>query len=102
MQPIIEAHRDKVTELCRQYHVRQLEVFGSGVRQDFDPSRSDVDLLVEFEPGSSLKALDQYFGLKESLESLLGRPVDLVVAGAVRNPYLRASIARDRETLYAA
>lgn len=102
MQPTIEAHLEKVTELCRQYHVRRLEVFGSGVRQDFDPSRSDVDLLVEFEPGSSLKALDQYFGLKESLESLLGRSVDLVVAGAVRNPYLRASIDRDRETLYAA
>lgn len=102
MQPTIEVHLEKVTELCRQYHVRRLEVFGSGVRQDFDPSSSDVDLLVEFEPGSSLKALDQYFGLKESLESLLGRSVDLVVAGAVRNPYLRASIERDRETLYAA
>jgi hypothetical protein len=102
MQPIIEAHRVKVTELCRQYHVRRLEVFGSSVRQDFDLERSDVDLLVEFEPGGSLKALDQYFGLKESLESLLGRPVDLVVAGAVRNPYLLANIERDRQTLYAA
>ena len=71
-------------------------------RPDFDPQRSDVDLLVEFEPGSSLKALDHYFGLKESLEALLGRTVDLVVAGAVRNPYLRATIERDRETLYAA
>ena len=102
MQSITETNRHKIAELCSKFHVRRLEVFGSALRQDFDPEGSDIDLLVEFEPDSSLKALDQYFGLKESLEALFGRTVDLVVAGAVRNPYVRASIERSQVTLYAA
>ncbi len=76
MQSITETNRHKIAELCSKFHVRRLEVFGS--------------------------ALDQYFGLKESLEALFGRTVDLVVAGAVRNPYVRASIERSQVTLYAA
>ncbi len=102
MQPLIDSHRAKMAELCRRFHVRRLEVFGSAARDDFDPKRSDVDMLVEFEPDTPLSALDTYFGLKESLEALLGRPVDLVMDGAVRNPYLRAGIERSRQTIYAA
>lgn len=63
---------------------------------------TDIDFLVEFDSTTSLPALDRYFGLKEDLESLLGRPVDLVMPGAVTNPYLRAEIERDRRLLYAA
>ena len=102
MQPFIETRRGELAALCRRFHVRRLEVFGSAAAADFDPSRSDVDLLVEFQPGSALKALHQYFGLKEALEALLGRSVDLVVASAVKNPYIRRSIEQTRETLYAA
>ena len=101
MQPIIKTRRAEVAELCRRFHVRRLDLFGSATGRDFDPSRSDVDLLVEFEPGDTLKALDQYFGLKEALEALLDRPVDLVVESAVKNPYIRRSIEESRETLYA-
>lgn len=102
MQPIIETRRAELAELCRRFHVRRLEVFGSATRDDFDPSRSDVDFLVEFQPRSPLRGLDQYFGLKEALEALFDRQVDLVEAGAVKNPYLLASIERSRENLYAA
>jgi hypothetical protein len=102
MQPVIETKRDELAALCRRFQVRRLEAFGSAVRGDFDPARSDVDLLVEFDRASNLRALDAYFGLKEALEALFGRKVDLVMADAVRNPYLRDSIARSRETLYAA
>ena len=102
MQEIIETRKDEVAELCRRYEVRRLDLFGSATREDFDPSRSDMDFLVEFEPGGTLKALDQYFGLKEGLEALLERPVDLVVASAVKNPYIRKSIEETRENLYAA
>jgi predicted nucleotidyltransferase len=102
MQPIVETHKSELAQLCRQFHVRRLEAFGSATRDDFDPSRSDVDLLVEFEPDSTLKALHQYFGLKEALEALLERPVDLVVDSAVENPYIRKSIEDSRETVYAA
>jgi predicted nucleotidyltransferase len=82
--------------------VRRLELFGSGAREDFDPRESDLDFLVEFEPGDTRFAFDSYFGLKEELEALFGRSVDLVMPGAVRNPYLRAEMDRDRTLLYAA
>lgn len=94
VQAFIETLRPQLADLCRRFHVRRLDLFGSALREDFDPSRSDADLLVEFEPKSPLKALDQYFGLKQALEELFGRPVDLVVLGAVKNPYLRAEIDR--------
>jgi predicted nucleotidyltransferase len=102
VQPIIETRRAELAELCRRFQVRRLEVFGSATRDNFDPARSDVDFLVEFEPESPLRGLDQYFGLKEGLETLFDRQVDLVEAGVVKNPYLLAGIERSRETLYAA
>ncbi len=102
MDPIIENRSVEVAELCRRFHVRRLDLFGSATGEAFDPSRSDVDLLVEFEPGRAMKALDQYFGLKEALEALFDRQVDLVVASAVKNPYIRKSIEKTRESLYAA
>lgn len=102
MQPLIEKHLAELAELCRRFRVRRLDVFGSATGGAFDPSRSDLDFVVEFEPKSSVRALDAYFGLKEALEALLGRPADLVMVGAVTNPYLRASIEASRETVYAA
>ena len=102
MQPMIAERSAELAELCRRFHVRRLDLFGSAAEGAFDPARSDLDFIVEFEPGTPLRALDAYFGLKEAIEALLGRPVDLVMAGAVANPYLRASIERSRRTLYAA
>ncbi|MFW6174910.1 MAG: nucleotidyltransferase family protein [Chloroflexota bacterium] len=102
MHPLVEAWREEIAEVCRRYHVRRLDVFGSATSERFDPAASDVDFIVEFDPDRSLDALRQYFGLKESMEALFGIPVDLVISGAVTNPYLRASMERSRETLYAA
>ncbi len=102
MQQVIASKRAEIAELCRRFHVRRLDLFGSAARGDFDPARSDVDCLVCFAPEAPQRALDAYFGLKEGLEALLGRSVDLVMQDAVVNPYLSASIERQRETLYAA
>ncbi len=102
MQPIVATHLADLRKLCRRFHVRRLDLFGSAARGDFDPMRSDVDFVVEFETGAPGSALDIYFGLKDALESLLGRPVDLVMAGAIENPFLRSNIERSRETVYAA
>ncbi len=82
--------------------MRRLDLFGSATRGDFDARRSDLDFLVEFEHDPKLAALDAYFGLKEALEALLGRPVDLVMPDAVKNPHLKTSIEESRETVYAA
>jgi predicted nucleotidyltransferase len=80
--------------------VRRLDLFGSAARGDFDPERSDVDFLVEFDRSAPQHPFDAYFGLKEALEEVLGRPVDLVEASAVRNPYLKASIEGSRESIF--
>lgn len=102
MSPFIDDRRAALGELCRRYRVRRLFLFGSAARDDFDPARSDVDLLVEFEAFPAGGYADAYFGLRESLEALFGREVDLVALSAVRNPYMRADIERTRALLYAA
>jgi predicted nucleotidyltransferase len=83
--------------------VRRLEVFGSAARAtDFHPGSSDADFLVEFVPSNGLPFLRRFFGLEAALSQLLGRRIDLVEPGAVRNPYVRASIDRAREVVYGA
>ena len=102
MHALIEQHREAITDICRRYAVRRLEVFGSAARgTDFDPETSDADFLVEFVRESGMRPLEQYFGLAEALEQALGRQVDWVEPGAIRNPYIRASIDRAREVVYA-
>ena len=103
MHADIEIRREALGALCRRFGVMRLEIFGSAARgDDFDPVRSDADFLVEFLPGGDLSPLGQFFGLARALESLLGRPVDLVERGAVRNSFVLATINRTREVVYAA
>ncbi len=101
MHVTVEQHREAIEELCRRYGVTKLDVFGSATGDDFDEARSDVDFLVEFDDVPGLGALRQYFGFKEYLEKLLGRPVDLV-EGTIENPYVLRSVEESREPLYAA
>ena len=102
MDSSIAERQFEIAQLCRRYHVRRLELFGSAVGNGFDPQRSDVDFLVEFEPLAEGQHADAYFGLRESLESLLSRPVDLVMTRAIRNPYFLKAIEPTRTLLYAA
>lgn len=103
MIPLIQERNPAIAELCRRYHVRHLEVFGSAARgEDFDPDSSDADFLVEFEAHTGSPALEEYFGFQADLSRLLERPVDLVEIGAVRNPYVLADLNRSREVVYAA
>jgi predicted nucleotidyltransferase len=103
MLPLIVAKKAELEALCRRHHVRRLDVFGSAARGDFDPAKSDIDFLVEFDRSNpDSMTLHSFLGLKDSLEALLGRPVDLVEPGAVRNPYIKASIERSREPVFGA
>jgi len=74
----IELHRDELEALCRHFHVRRLDLFGSAARGDFDPEHSDIDFVIEFDRSAPQHPFDAYFGLKEESEVLLGRKVDLV------------------------
>jgi len=99
---LIDHRRAEIAELCRRYGVRRLAVFGSAARGvDFDPVASDADFLVDFEPGIDLPPLEQFFGLASALERLLGRPVDMVETGSIKNPFVLADINRAREIIYA-
>lgn len=90
-----------IADVCRRFHVRRLSVFGSATTENFDPATSDVDFLVEFEDGAN-DLFGSYFGLKEELEGVLGRPVDLVMPKSLENPYFAESVERTRRDLYAA
>lgn len=102
MSPTIDQHRAELAELCRHYRVLSLSLFGSAAREDFDPQHSDYDFLVDFEALPPGQYADAYFGLLEALGQLLGRPVDLVVGSAIKNPYFRQSVEQTRALLYAA
>ena len=101
MSPLIDDNLDEIGRLCRLHGVRKLEVFGSVLRSDFDPQRSDVDVLVEFEPRVA-SSFANFLDFKEALERLLRRPVDLVELHAVRNRRLRHYIEQSKSPVYAA
>lgn len=101
MHPILEANREKIAALCRRYGVRTLAVFGSVLRDDFDPQRSDVDVLVEFDP-SVADRFGNFLDFKESLEQTLGYPADIFEARAIRNQRLRHHIERSKLHIYEA
>lgn len=101
MNDFVDSRRAQIAELCRRLHVRRLDAFGSAVKGSFDPRSSDLDFLVEFEPVAPAEYAEAYFELKEGLEAVFGRPVDLVNPAAVDNPYFRESVEASRESIYA-
>jgi predicted nucleotidyltransferase len=101
MHELVEARRADIEALCRRLGVRRLDVFGSALGNSFTES-SDVDVLVEFDTSSHASRFDTYFALKEGLEQILEREVDIVTVTAIRNPYFLDEVLRNRENLYAA
>jgi predicted nucleotidyltransferase len=99
---VVASKRREIKELCRRIGVRRLDLFGSATGDAFDDASSDVDVLVDFQPRPGFDYFAAYFDLKEGLEAILNRPVDVITASSVRNPYLRDEIMRTREVLYAA
>lgn len=102
MNAALQQHKDEIEALCRQYGVLRLDLFGSATGPTFDPATSDYDFLVEFDACNVPGYADRYLGLLEELTSLLGRPVDLVVERAIRNPYFKEGVNRSRQLFYAA
>ena len=102
MVAVLENNRDAIAALCARYGVVRLDVFGSVLRSDFRPGESDVDLLAEFAPREPYELAKAYFDMLDELRGLLGVEVDLVMAGAVKNPYIAEDIERTKRLLYAA
>jgi predicted nucleotidyltransferase len=101
MNPLFGRRRAELEALCRRYGVLRLELFGSGAVGHDRQGESDFDFLVEFDSLAPGTYADAYFGLREALEALTGRPVDLVVASAIKNPYFRQVVERTKTLLYA-
>lgn len=103
MNNLILEKQGEIKALCRKFHVKQLDLFGSAATQAFDPEKSDVDFLVIFaddlQPGQHA---DSYFGLLSELEALFQRHVDLVELKAISNPYFLEAVEESRTLLYAA
>lgn len=96
----IELPREPLRVFCEHWHVRELSLFGSVLREDFRPD-SDIDVLVSFEAEARIGLWD-LAQMQIELESIFRRPVDLVEKEALQNPYRRKSILANREVVYAA
>ncbi len=102
MISVVEERVDELKPLCLQYGVRRLCLFGSASTGLYHPGDSDLDFLVEFQPAALDAYADAYFGLLEALGRLFGRPVDLVVESAIKNPYFLRSVEQTKTPIYEA
>jgi predicted nucleotidyltransferase len=102
MIPAVQKRHAEIAQLCGRYGVRRLEVFGSASVEVDDAAARDIDLIVDFDRGSRERPLPCYFEFKHDMESLLGKPVDLVELDAMPDSRLRRSIVRSAVPVYAA
>ncbi|MEI6376794.1 MAG: nucleotidyltransferase domain-containing protein [bacterium] len=98
---LLSQNRDAVTELCHAQKVSGLEIFGSATTADFDPEKSDLDFLVEFQDPDRPGIADRFMGLAEGLEQIFSRKVDLVTGRSLKNPFFISAINRSRQVVYA-
>lgn len=94
--------RPELALLCQRHGARRLELFGSATRPDFSAEHSDLDFIVTFDELPIERAADAFFTLKDGLESMFQRPVDLLTEQALRNPFLRQRVDAERVTVYGA
>jgi predicted nucleotidyltransferase len=97
---VVQSSAQQLAHLCEQSQVARLELFGSANTDRFDPARSDLDFLVEFSDNSPKGASARFFALRQGLESLFGREVDLVDVQTIQNPYFLEAIAPTRRVVY--
>lgn len=99
MIELLRDNQQAIIALCRLYHIRTLEVFGSAATGAFDPATSDIDFVVDlgvYVPGTA----DRYLDLIAALEDLLGYRVEMITRPSIRNPYFRQAIEAQKVTIY--
>jgi uncharacterized protein len=92
----IRIDREQIADFCRRNHIRRLALFGSVLRDDFRPD-SDVDVLVEFEPGTRVGW--EFVSMADEMESILGRNVDFVTRANISH-YIKDKVERESEVIY--
>ena len=103
MVDIVKNNLDKIINICKQYHVQSLYLFGSAATEEYFDKQSDIDFLIGYyrdENGMALEPFD-YFDVLFSLEAITGKKVDLVVKEAVKNSYFRKKMDSQKVLIYA-
>jgi predicted nucleotidyltransferase len=95
----LQNHIDDIAKLCLNHKVKFLYAFGSVLTDKFNES-SDIDLVVAFQPQEVLDYGDNYYDLKFSLQEILKRPIDLLEETAIKNPYFRQNLEKERLLIY--
>jgi uncharacterized protein len=101
MLKLDDSQRQRLADVCRRYQVAELYVFGSLVTGEAG-NDSDVDLLVRYSTDEVAGAFERYMQLKEELETLFARPVDLLTLKTFRNPVFQAAVDAQKTLVYAA
>ena len=96
---VIDKNKDKLIALCDSHNVKALYLFGSVLTDKFNDA-SDIDMLIQFYPVDLPGYFDNYMDLKEKLELLFGRPIDLIENQAIRNPIFRQVVEREKHLVY--
>ncbi len=96
---ILKQNINQIHQLCKQYHVLRLYVFGSIVTNKFNQN-SDIDFLVDFDFVDLYNYADNYFDFKYSLQNLLQKEIDLIESKAITNPYFNKNIDNTKKLIY--
>jgi predicted nucleotidyltransferase len=100
MNELSEQQRDAIRALCQQHGVHRLDLFGSAATGAFDPATSDLDFVATFADTRSPGYADRALGFAEALQTLFGRPVDVITERAIRNPSFRQAVEASRQPIY--
>jgi predicted nucleotidyltransferase len=96
---LIHQNIEFINALCKSHKVKSLYAFGSVLTDKFN-DQSDIDLIVDFSDVQLLDYADNYFDLKFSLEDTFKRSVDLLEEKAIKNPYFKRAIEKNRQLIY--
>jgi len=95
----LKRYKTQINELCKTHKVKSLYAFGSVLNEKFN-SDSDIDLIVDFYEVTLEEYADNYFELKFTLQDILKRPIDLLEAQAIKNPFFKKKIDNQKELIY--
>lgn len=100
VQDTILKNRNDFLKLCRNHKVKYLYAFGSATNDNFNPDRSDIDLLVEIDDPDPVERGEKLLSLWDTFEKFFHRRVDLLTESSIRNPYLKQSIDTTKVLIY--
>ena len=96
---ISDKNIEQIKQICKEYRVKKFSVFGSVLTENFS-SDSDIDFVVDFDEKDPFKYTDLYFQLKEELEQILKRQIDLIEERGIKNPFFRKEIDESKVVIY--